>query len=344
MRKRGINCVMAAFMFAALFSNTTLANSVVVGEAPGAESSVETVSPKTISSVAPTTSSVESSSDTGRLTEEKETTKQETIKETTKQETLKQETQEIIKANALPESEKEPALKPISPLGSTSAESTKAETSKTETTKAETTKAETSKAETTKAETSKAETAKAETSKAETEHRTDTLRAGSPYIIHAGSSKGEGQDDKGPGIKLLAKDQTKETEETKAKIESETDKKRREMVQYARQFVGLRYIWGGSDLTKGVDCSGLTQQIYKKFGISTGRTSRDQAARGREIPMSEIKPGDLIVYEDGTGYINHITMYLGGNELINASSAETGVIICDIGYRTPLKAIRFFED
>ena len=329
MRKRGINCVMAAFMFAALFSNTTLANSVVVGEAPGAESSVETVSPKTISSVAPTTSSVESSSDTGRLTEEKETTKQETIKETTKQ-----ETQEIIKANALPESEKEPALKPISPLGSTSAESTKAETSKTETTKAETTKAETS----------KAETAKAETSKAETEHRTDTLRAGSPYIIHAGSSKGEGQDDKGPGIKLLAKDQTKETEETKAKIESETDKKRREMVQYARQFVGLRYIWGGSDLTKGVDCSGLTQQIYKKFGISTGRTSRDQAARGREIPMSEIKPGDLIVYEDGTGYINHITMYLGGNELINASSAETGVIICDIGYRTPLKAIRFFED
>ena len=60
--------------------------------------------------------------------------------------------------------------------------------------------------------------------------------------------------------------------------------------------------------------------------------------------MSEIKPGDLIVYEDGTGYINHITMYLGGNELINASSAETGVIICDIGYRTPLKAIRFFED
>ena len=334
MHKRGINCVMAAFVFAALFSNTTLADSVVVGEAPGVESSVETVSPKTISSVAPTTSSVESGSDTGHLTEEKETTKQETIKETTKQETLKQETQEIIKANALPESEKEPALKPISPLGSTSAESTKAETSKTETTKAETSKAETTKAETTKA----------ETSKAETEHRTDTLRAGSPYIIHAGSSKGEGQEDKGPGIKLLAKNQTQETEETKAKFESETDKKRREMVQYARQFVGLRYIWGGSDLTKGVDCSGLTQQIYKKLGISTGRTSRDQAARGREIPMSEIKPGDLIVYEDGTGYINHITMYLGGNELINASSAETGVIICDIGYRTPLKAIRFFED
>lgn len=142
----------------------------------------------------------------------------------------------------------------------------------------------------------------------------------------------------GPGVKA-----TTAAEETTSS-EKETDKLRKEIVDFARKHVGVRYRWGGANLARGVDCSGLTSQIYKKFGIAIGRTSRDQAKRGRTIPLNQIKPGDLLIYADHRGYINHVTMYLGDGKLINASSENTGVIISDLGYRTPLKAVRFIQD
>lgn len=144
----------------------------------------------------------------------------------------------------------------------------------------------------------------------------------------------------GPGMKLLP---TKEETTEAVKEESGNDKIRKELAEYARQFVGLRYRWGGNSLTTGVDCSGLIQQLYKRYGISTGRTSRDQARRGRQVPLSDLKIGDVLVYTKG-GYINHVTMYIGNGQLINASSENTGVIISDIGYRTPIKAVRFLDD
>ena len=78
---------------------------------------------------------------------------------------------------------------------------------------------------------------------------------------------------------------------------------RNAVVAYAKQFLGNPYVYGGTSLTSGADCSGFTQSVFAHFGISTGRSSRDQAARGKSIPVSDAKPGDLLFYASGD-YIN----------------------------------------
>ena len=74
---------------------------------------------------------------------------------------------------------------------------------------------------------------------------------------------------------------------------------RNAVVAYAKQFLGNPYVYGGTSLTSGADCSGFTQSVFAHFGISTGRSSRDQAARGKAIPVSDVKPGDLLFYASG---------------------------------------------
>lgn len=161
-----------------------------------------------------------------------------------------------------------------------------------------------------------------------------TIRANAS-VVAAKAVNIASKEEIGPGIKK---------KEEPVVVETEYDKLRKDIVAFALQHVGLRYQWGGTNLSRAVDCSGLTSEVYKRFGINIGRTSRDQARLGRAIPMNEIKPGDLLIYTDLTGYINHVTMYIGNNKLINGSSESTGVIISDIGYRTPLKAVRFIPD
>ena len=70
--------------------------------------------------------------------------------------------------------------------------------------------------------------------------------------------------------------------------------KRAQIANYAVQFVGNRYVYGGTSLTNGTDCSGFTMRIFEHFGVTTGRTSRDQAANGKEISLDQIQPGDLL--------------------------------------------------
>lgn len=114
------------------------------------------------------------------------------------------------------------------------------------------------------------------------------------------------------------------------------------IVAYAKQFLGNPYSYGGSSLTNGTDCSGFTSSIYKAFGISIGRSSRDQAANGREIGVENVQPGDLIFYASG-GRINHVAMSIGGGQVIHASTAKTGIIISNMYYRTPCKAVTFLD-
>ena len=73
-----------------------------------------------------------------------------------------------------------------------------------------------------------------------------------------------------------------------------------ELCQFALQFVGNPYVWGGTSLTKGTDCSGFTGSVYKNFGMKIPRTSREQARAGKEIKISDAKPGDLIFYAKGS--------------------------------------------
>ena len=114
------------------------------------------------------------------------------------------------------------------------------------------------------------------------------------------------------------------------------------IVAYAKQFLGNPYVYGGSSLTNGTDCSGFTQGVFANFGITTGRSSRDQAANGREIAIEAAQPGDLLFYASGS-YINHVALYIGGGQVIHASNSTTGIIISPYNYRTPCKAVTFLD-
>lgn len=112
-----------------------------------------------------------------------------------------------------------------------------------------------------------------------------------------------------------------------------------ELVEYAKQFVGNPYVWGGTSLTKGADCSGFVLSIYKKFGVKMPHYTVSQSKMGTKIKTSELQPGDLIFYSKN-GTINHVAIYIGGGQVIHASSPETGIKISKYNYRTPAKCVR----
>ena len=114
------------------------------------------------------------------------------------------------------------------------------------------------------------------------------------------------------------------------------------IVAYAKQFLGNPYVYGGTSLTNGADCSGFTQSVFAHFGITTGRSSIDQAAQGKEISMSAIQPGDLLFYASGS-YINHVAIYIGDGKIIHSSNPTTGITITKYNYRTPCKAVTFLD-
>ena len=111
--------------------------------------------------------------------------------------------------------------------------------------------------------------------------------------------------------------------------------KRVDIVNYALQFVGNRYVWGGTSLTKGVDCSGFTMQIYKKFGVKLPHYSGSQPSYGKKIKKSQLQPGDLIFYGEN-GKINHVAMYIGNGQVVHAANKRDGIKISNAFYRTPI--------
>ena len=111
-----------------------------------------------------------------------------------------------------------------------------------------------------------------------------------------------------------------------------------DLVSYAKQFIGNPYVWGGTSLTKGADCSGFVLSVYKKFGISLPHSSRAQANCGKTVSLNNVKPGDLIFYTRG-GVINHVAIYIGNGQVVHASSKKTGIKVSGMYYRTPYKAV-----
>ena len=114
------------------------------------------------------------------------------------------------------------------------------------------------------------------------------------------------------------------------------------LVQYALQFVGGRYVWGGTSLTNGVDCSGFTMQIFAKYGYSLPHHSGSQASHGTSISASEAKPGDLFFYGSG-GRIGHVAIYIGNGQIVHAQSARTGIVISNAFYSSPIKVVRILN-
>lgn len=107
------------------------------------------------------------------------------------------------------------------------------------------------------------------------------------------------------------------------------------IVQYAKQFLGNPYVWGGTSLTNGADCSGFVMSLYAKYGISLPHSSSAQANCGTRIDPANARPGDLFFYGNGSS-ISHVAMYIGGGQVIHASTERTGIRISNAYYRTPI--------
>jgi len=113
--------------------------------------------------------------------------------------------------------------------------------------------------------------------------------------------------------------------------------------QYAKQFIGNPYVWGGTSLTKGADCSGFVQSVFKNFGIHLSRSSGTQVNNGTKISLSEAKAGDLVFYARG-GRIDHVALYLGSGQVVHASSPSTGIKLSNVNYRSPHAVVRVIQD
>lgn len=108
-----------------------------------------------------------------------------------------------------------------------------------------------------------------------------------------------------------------------------------DLVNYALQFVGNPYVWGGTSLTNGADCSGFVLSIYAKYGVSLPHSSKAQAGYGTSVSASEAKPGDLFFYGSGSS-ISHVAIYIGNGQIVHASSKKTGIKVSNAFYRTPI--------
>lgn len=109
---------------------------------------------------------------------------------------------------------------------------------------------------------------------------------------------------------------------------------RSSIVNYAMQFLGNRYVHGGSSLVTGTDCSGFTSLIYKEFGYSLSRTPSGQlSSNGRSIDYSQIQPGDIICYGKG-GKCTHVALYMGNGQIIHSANSRKGVVIYQADYDT----------
>lgn len=163
------------------------------------------------------------------------------------------------------------------------------------------------------------------------DHKASAPPPAATVVASGSKGSGSGSGSSGGGTNIVGPGSTAVVSATRTAI-----------VAFAKQFLGNPYVYGGTSLTNGADCSGFTQGIFANFGITTGRDARVQAAKGREVDVSQAQPGDLLFYASGD-YINHVALYIGNGEVIHASNSTTGIIISPYNYRTPSKAVTFLD-
>ena len=118
---------------------------------------------------------------------------------------------------------------------------------------------------------------------------------------------------------------------------------RQSMLEFASQFVGNPYVWGGTSLTEGADCSGFVQQIYKQYGYVLPRTAEDQSQFGTKIAVEDAQPGDLIFYAK-EGHVYHVVMYAGDGKTIEAASTKEGIVQKTVNTNNAVWATRILDD
>ena len=112
------------------------------------------------------------------------------------------------------------------------------------------------------------------------------------------------------------------------------------IASYACQYVGIPYVWGGSSLSSGVDCSGFTMCVFSHFGISLPHFAASQYGCGTPVSLSNLAPGDLVFYNGSSGSIEHVAIYVGGGSIVHARGTGYGVCYSSLNYDTPDAACR----
>lgn len=118
---------------------------------------------------------------------------------------------------------------------------------------------------------------------------------------------------------------------------------REAVVAYALQFVGNPYVYGGSSLTNGTDCSGFTMSVYDHFGYDLPHQSGSQSGYGTRVSTDSLLPGDLLFYTNGGSSIGHVALYIGDGQVVHASTPSTGIKVSNAYYRTPVCAVRIIQ-
>ena len=143
-------------------------------------------------------------------------------------------------------------------------------------------------------------------------------------------------------IKKKAEEEArKKAEEEAKKAEEQRLEKRQAVVDFALQFEGNPYVYGGTSLTNGADCSGFVMSVFANFGYSLPRVAAAQCDASTKKDISQLEPGDLVFY--GSGYVDHVALYIGDGKIIHASGAATGIKISNYDYEQPAAVGTFME-
>ena len=190
-------------------------------------------------------------------------------------------------------------------------DSTYTDTTYTDTTSADTTYTDTTSADTTYTDTASADTTYTDTTSTDTTY-TDTASADTTYTDTSSAETTSSSSGSGVGADIAA---------------------------YASQFVGNPYVYGGSSLTSGADCSGFTMSVMANYGVSLPHNAAAQSGCGTPVSLSDLQAGDLLFYGDGSG-IGHVAIYRGDGTVVHASNPESGIKVSSYDYRSPVAAVR----
>ena len=123
-------------------------------------------------------------------------------------------------------------------------------------------------------------------------------------------------------------------EESNRKVEQKRVAERKSLVNFALQFEGNPYVYGGTSLTNGADCSGFVMSVFKEFGYDLPRVAAAQYESSQKKDISQLETGDLVFY--GAGGINHVALYIGDGKVVHALNSNKGIVITDYNYDTPV--------
>ena len=150
------------------------------------------------------------------------------------------------------------------------------------------------------------------------------------------NSETEEEAQSGPTEEEAAEEAAKQQEEQ----QTQAAQTGQAIVDYACQFIGNPYVWGGTSLTNGADCSGFVMSVFAQFGYSLPRVAADQYYQSVQKSVADLEPGDLVFYGSG---ISHVALYIGNGQIIHASTSASGIKISNYDYEAPVGVGTYIE-